>query len=180
MWVKVKTVALVKDQGQVKLINVSLSQKAWRGMNYKLDNSKLGSTQQWTQSNDALMMHSWCADDAPMMRWWCADDALMMHWWCMFDTWEYGFCYRWTILSSKIYHMLGLSGTSSMLYLCLCVFCICIFVFACLTHGNIIFDILEQSSFQKYATWWVFTALLICCICVFVYLYLCICVWDTW
>ena len=28
-------------------------------------------------------------------------------------------------------------------------FCICIFVFVCLIHGNIIFDILEQSSFQK-------------------------------
>ena len=66
---------------------------------------------------------------------------------------------------------------------CICVFmylCICISIFACLTHGNIIFDIIEQSSFQKYATWWVFTALLICCICVFVYLYLCICAWDTW
>ena len=68
-----------------------------------------------------------------------------------------------------------------MLYLCICVFvylCICIFVFALLTHGNIIFDILEQSSFQKYTTWWVFLALcnmLYLCICVFVYL--CICIW---
>ena len=56
--------------------------------------------------------------------------------------------------------------------------CICIFVFALLTHGNIIFDILEQSSFQKYTTWWVFLALcnmLYLCICVFVYL--CICIW---
>merc|ERR1711860_342363 len=56
--------------------------------------------------------------------------------------------------------------------------CICIFVFAFLTHGNIIFDILEQSSFQKYTTWWVFLALcnmLYLCICVFVYL--CICIW---
>ena len=37
---------------------------------------------------------------------------------------------------------------------CICVFmclCICIFVFACLTHGNTIFDILEQPSLQKYA-----------------------------
>ena len=52
------------------------------------------------------------------------------------------------------------------------------FVFAFLTHGNIIFDILEQSSFQKYTTWWVFLALcnmLYLCICVFVYL--CICIW---
>ena len=70
-----------------------------------------------------------------------------------------------------------------MLYLCICVFlylyfCICIFVFALLTHGNIIFDILEQSSFQKYTTCWVFLALchmLYLCICVFVYL--CICIW---
>ena len=56
--------------------------------------------------------------------------------------------------------------------------CICIFVFALLTHGNIIFDILEQSSFQKYTTWWVFLALcnmLYLCICVFAYL--CICIW---
>ena len=52
--------------------------------------------------------------------------------------------------------------------------CIRIFVFACLTRGNIIFDILEQSSFQKYATCWVFLALrhmLYLCICVF-----CICI----
>merc|ERR1711989_8708 len=59
---------------------------------------------------------------------------------------------------------------------CICVFvylCICIFVFVCLTHGNIIFDILEQSSFQKYTTCWVFLALphrLYLCICVFVHL----------
>ena len=56
-------------------------------------------------------------------------------------------------------------------------------VFARLTHGNIIFDTLEQSSFQKYAICWVFPALgnvLYLCICVFVYLYLCIFVWDTW
>ena len=47
----------------------------------------------------------------------------------------------------------------------------------CTLHGNIIFDILEQSSFQKYTTCWVFLALchmLYLCVCVFVYL--CICV----
>jgi len=77
--------------------------------------------------------------------------------------------------------MLGLSGTLSYAVFVYCVFvylCICIFVFALLTHGNIIFDILEQSSFQKYTTWWVFLALcnmLYLCICVFVYL--CICIW---
>ena len=62
-----------------------------------------------------------------------------------------------------------------MLYLCICVFCICIFVIASLTHGNIIFDIPEQSSFQKYATCWVFLALchmLYLCICAFVFMYL--------
>ena len=51
---------------------------------------------------------------------------------------------------------------------------LCIFVYACLTHGNIIFDILEQSAFQKYTTCWVFLALrlmLYLCICVF-----CICI----
>ena len=69
-----------------------------------------------------------------------------------------------------------------MLYLSICVFCICMFVFACLTHGNIIFDILEQSSFQKYATCWVFLALphmLYLCICVFcICICLCLCLED--
>ena len=54
--------------------------------------------------------------------------------------------------NNKIYHMLGLSGTSPYAVLVYSCNCICIFVFACLTHVNIIFDILEQSSFQKYAT----------------------------
>merc|ERR1711951_330565 len=56
-----------------------------------------------------------------------------------------------------------------MLYLC-----IFTFVFACLLHGNIIFDILEQSSFKKYTICWVCLALhhmLYLCICVF-----CICI----
>ena len=69
--------------------------------------------------------------------------------------------------------MLGLSGTSP--YDVFVYLCIYIFVFACLTHGNAIFDILEQSSFQKYATRWVFLALdhmLYFCMCVFVFLYL--------
>ena len=30
---------------------------------------------------------------------------------CAFDTWEYHFWHPWTILFSKIYHMVGLSGT---------------------------------------------------------------------
>merc|ERR1712212_500546 len=66
-----------------------------------------------------------------------------------------------------------------MLYLCICVFvylCICIFVFVRSAHMNKIFDILEQSSFKKYTTCWVFLALshlLYLCICVFVFVYLC-------
>ena len=90
---------------------------------------------------------------------------------CTFDTWEYHFWYPWTILFSKIYHILGLSGTSS--YAVFVYLCICIYVFAHLTHGSIIFDTLEQSSFQKYTTCWVFLALChmpYLCICVFVYL----------
>merc|ERR1711981_1255583 len=51
---------------------------------------------------------------------------------CMFDTWEYDFCYPCTTPSSKIYHMLGLSDTSSyavFVYLCILYlyFCVCMF-----------------------------------------------------
>jgi len=75
---------------------------------------------------------------------------------------------------------------SHMLYLCMCVFvsfCICIFVFAILTHGNTIFDILAHSSFHKYISCWVFLALshmLYLCMCVFVSFCICVfvCVWD--
>ena len=59
---------------------------------------------------------------------------------------------------------------------CICVFVYFVFVFVRLTHGNIIFDTLEQSSFQKYAICWVFPALgnaLYLCICVFVFVYFC-------
>ena len=68
--------------------------------------------------------------------------------------------------------MLGLSGTVSYDVSVYLVF----FVIARLTYANIIFDILEQSSFQKYTTCWVFLALrhmLYLCICVFVFVYLC-------
>ena len=64
--------------------------------------------------------------------------------------------------------MLGLSGTSS--YAVFVHLCICVFVFVRSARGNIIFDILEQSSFQKYTACWVFLALrhmLYLCICVF-------------
>ena len=67
--------------------------------------------------------------------------------------------------------MLCLSGTLA--YAVFVYLCICIFVFVRLTHVNIIFDILEQSSFQRYTSSWVFLALchmLYLCICVFVFL----------
>ena len=93
------------------------------------------------------------------------------------------FWYPWTILFSKKCHMLGLSGTLSFavfVYLRISVFVYVYFVFSSLTHGNKIFDILEQSNFQKYATCWVFLALshmLYLCICVFcICLCLCICI----
>ena len=98
--------------------------------------------------------------------------------------WHMGISF-WTSLNNPLFRNIPHGGyflaICHMLYLCVCVFvylCTCIFVFALLTHGNIIFDILEQSSFQKYTTWWVFLALchmLYLCICVFVYL--CICIW---
>ena len=94
---------------------------------------------------------------------------------------QHHFCYPWTILFSKIYHLFGLSGTSS--YAVFVYFVFVFFVFARLTHGNIIFDMLEQSSFQKYTTCWVFLALrhmLYLCICVFCICIFCICVFDTW
>ena len=92
---------------------------------------------------------------------------------CRIRTVYYGLVFD--ILFSKICHMLGLSGTSP--YAVFVYLCICIFVFVRPTHGNMIFDILEQSSFQKYTTCWVFLALrhmLYLCICVFVYLCICI------
>ena len=67
---------------------------------------------------------------------------------------------------------------SYMMYLFICVFAF--FVFARLTHWIIIFDTLEQSPFQKYATCWVFLAphhMMYLCI---LYLYFCICAFDTW
>ena len=93
--------------------------------------------------------------------------------------WESNFWDPWSILLSKIYHLLGLSGTLS--YAVFVYLCICIYVFAHLTHGSIIFDTLEQSSFQKYTTCWVFLALChmpYLCICVIGFLYLR--VWHVW
>ena len=61
--------------------------------------------------------------------------------------------------------MLCLSGTSPYdVFVCLC---ICIFVFECFTHGNIIFDILEQSPIKNYTSSYdVFVNL---CICIFLF-----------
>ena len=50
--------------------------------------------------------------------------------------------------------------------LCICVFA-SLFILH-LIHGNVIFDILESHTFQKYSTYWVFSALGICvfaCLC---------------
>ena len=67
----------------------------------------------------------------------------------------------------------------------ICVFCVCVCVIVRSARGNIISNILEKSSFQKYNTCWIFLALrdvLYLCICLFVYLcicvflYLCVCV----
>ena len=57
---------------------------------------------------------------------------------------------------------------------CNCVFCICILVFVHSAQGNIIFNILEQSSFQNYTTWWVFLTL--CHVLYSMYLCISICV----
>ena len=82
---------------------------------------------------------------------------------CAFDTWKWNFLYLWTILISKIYHMLVLSGTSS----------------CCIS----VFDTWEYHFwypwfFQKYnkmlglsGTLWY---------AVFVCLYFGICAFDTW
>ena len=41
-----------------------------------------------------------------------------------------------------------------------------------MSHGNVIYDILDPNAFKKYSTWWVFQALLICVfVCVFVILF---------
>ena len=153
----------------------------------------------WWCADDALMMHWWCTDDIQMIHGWFTESSFQKYTTCRvflalcnmlflsicvfvylyfcicaFGTWEYNFWYPWTILFSKIYHMLGLSGTLS--YAVFVYLCICIFVFVRSAHGNKVFDILEQSSLQKYTTCLVFLALchmLYLCICVFVFVYLC-------
>ena len=63
--------------------------------------------------------------------------------------------------------MLGLSGTLS--YAVFVYLCICIFVFACLTHVNIIFDTSEQSLFSKIYHILALLNMLYLCIFVFVF-----------
>ena len=62
--------------------------------------------------------------------------------------WEYDiFLYPLSILFSTINHMLGLSGTST--YIAFVYFAFVFSVFACLTHGTIIFVIVEPRAFRK-------------------------------
>ena len=90
-------------------------------------------------------------------------------------TWEYHFWYTWTILFSKIYHMLGLSGTLSyavFVYLCIFVF---VFLYLRFWHMGISFLIyLNNPLFKNILHVGSFWHFVICCICVFVCL--CICV----
>ena len=108
-------------------------------------------------------------------------------WQCLYlHVWFIGISFLISLNNSLFKNIQHVGAFWYFVICCICVFvylCICIFVFACLINGNIIFDILEQSSFQKYTTCWVFLVLchvLYLCICVFVCLYLCICVLDTW
>ena len=161
----------------------------------------------WWCADDALMMRWWCTDGALTIYRWYMDDSLnplfkniphVGSFWhfviccfclfvylyfciCAFGTWEYNFWYPWTILFSKIYYIMGLSGTSSFavfVYLCISVF---VFLYLCVWHIWLWFLIsLNNPLFKNIPHVGSFWHLVICCICVFVYLYLCICVWDTW
>ena len=90
-------------------------------------------------------------------------------------TWEYHFWYTWTILFSKIYYMLGLSGTLSyavFVYLCICVV---VFLYLRFWHMGISFlTSLNNPLFKNIPHGGSFWHFVICCICVFVCL--CICV----
>ena len=70
-----------------------------------------------------------------------------------------------------------------MLYLYICIFVylyLYVLVFVCSAYGNMIFDILDQFSFQKYTTCWVFLALCHMLYLCILYLYFCICAFCTW
>ena len=53
---------------------------------------------------------------------------------------------------------------------CLCIFVFCVCMFDTWEYDFCYPVILAHSSFQRSATWWIITVLLICCICVFVHL----------
>jgi len=99
---------------------------------------------------------------------------------CLMFHWHIGISFLMS-LNNPLFKNIPHIGSFWHFVICfICVFCICIFVFVCSAHGNMIFDILEQSSIQKYTTCWVFLALrhmLYLCI---LYLYFCICAFDTW
>ena len=103
---------------------------------------------------------------------------------CMFDTCDYNFWYPWTILFSKIYHMLGLSGNSSyavFVYLCIYVF---VYLYLRFWHMGIpLLTSLHNPLFINIYHVGSFWHLVICCICVCVYLCLCVfvylCVYRT-
>ena len=91
----------------------------------------------------------------------------------LFDSWECHFWYPGTILSSKIYNMLGLSGTLSYAVFVYLYFCICMFDswkyhfwYPWTILFSKIYNMLGLSGTLSYA---VFVYL---CICVFVFLYL--------
>ena len=95
----------------------------------------------------------------------------------LFDSWECHSWYPWTILSSKIYNMLGLSGTLSytvFVYLCISVF---VFLYLHVWFMAISFFISSNNllfkNIQHVGSFWYFV---VCFICVFVYLCICICV----
>ena len=73
----------------------------------------------------------------------------------MSDTWEQCFWGPRIITFSKIYHMLGLS--SNLTQTVFVYLCICICVFGCQTLGNIVFEVLVPSAFQKCITSWFFS-----------------------
>ena len=103
---------------------------------------------------------------------------------CMFDTWKYNFWYPWTILFSRIWHMLGVSGSSWYAAFVYLNFCICMFStreyhfwYPWTIPFSKIYNMLGLSGTFSYA---LFVYL---CICVFVFVYLCmrggdVFVWD--
>ena len=80
--------------------------------------------------------------------------------------------YPWTILSSKIYHMLGLSGTSLYAVFVYFVF-VLLYLRVWLTEISFLISLNKPlfKNIQHVGSFWYFV---ICCTCVFVYLYFCV------